>query len=96
MKRFAFSVLALGALLAFSSAAGVAQEFKLFPGSHLDEVASSEASKTVPGKESKVYATAENFEKVFAFYKGAYKQDTSMPPAGPKLPSGQQIQWASS
>jgi hypothetical protein len=32
---------------------------------------------------------------VLAFYKGVYKQDTSMPPAGPKLPSGQQIQWAS-
>ncbi len=94
MKRFAYGVLALSALLAFSGASGLAQELKLFPGSQLDDKASSEASKTVPGKESKVYTTSENFEKVFAFYKGAYKQDTSMPPAGPKLPSGQQIQWA--
>jgi hypothetical protein len=94
MKRFAYGGLALSALLAFTSAAGIAQELKLFPGSHLDDNASGEASKTVPGKESKVYTTSESFQKVFAFYKGAYKQDTSMPSAGPKLPSGQQIQWA--
>jgi hypothetical protein len=93
MKRFAYSVLAFGALLAFTSAAGMAQELKLFPGSHLDEVASSEASKTVPGKESKVYTTSESFEKVLAFYKAEYKQ-VSMPGADHKLPSGQQIQWA--
>jgi hypothetical protein len=94
MKRFACAVLALSALLAFTSAAGIAQELKLIPGSHLDDTASSAASKTVPGKESKVYTTSDSFEKVLAFYKGVYKQDTSMPPAGPKLASGQQIQWA--
>jgi len=94
MKRFANHMLTLGALMALTSAAGIAQELKLFPGSHLDEAASSEASKTVPGKESKVYTTSESFEKVLAFYKSLYKQDTSMPPAGPKLSSGQQIQWA--
>jgi hypothetical protein len=94
MKRFAYGVLAFGALLAFTSATGIAQELKLFPGAQLDDKASSAASKTVPGKESKVYTTSESFEKVFAFYKGVYKQDTSMPATGPKLPSGQQIQWA--
>jgi hypothetical protein len=94
MKRFAYRVLALGALLAFSGAAGIAQEFKLIPGAQLDDKASNEASKTVPGKESKVYTTSESFEKVLAFYKSAYKLDTTMPSAGPRLPSGQQIQWA--
>ena len=94
MQRFAHGLVAFSALLAFTSAAGIAQELKVFPGSRLDDQASSEASKTVPGKDSKVYTTSESFEKVFAFYKGVYKQDTSMPSAGPKLPSGQQIQWA--
>lgn len=94
MKRFAYGVLALSALLAFTDAAGMAQELKLYPGAHLDDKASSAASQTVPGKESKVYTTSESFEKVLAFYKGAYKQDTSMPAAGPKLPSGEQIHWA--
>jgi len=28
-----------------------------------------------------------------AFYKGLYKQDTSMRSTGPKSPSGQQVQW---
>jgi hypothetical protein len=91
MKRFAYGV--LGLMLVFSSAL-IAQELKPFPGSRLDENASAEASKTVPGKESKVYTTSESFDKVFAFYKGLYKQDTTMPATGPKLPSGQQIQWA--
>ena len=68
-------------LTVFTTAAGVAQELKLYPGSHLDEPASGAASKTAPGKESKVYTTSESFEKVLAFYKSAYKQDTSMPPA---------------
>jgi hypothetical protein len=63
MKRFAYTVLTLGALLVFSSAEGLAQELKLFPGSHLDEAASSEASKTVPGKESKVYTTSKTLTK---------------------------------
>ena len=94
MKRFAYGALAFGALLAITSAAGNAQEFKLYPGSHLDDKASGEASQAAPGKESKVYTTSESFEKVFAFYKSAYQQDTSMRSTGPKLPSGQQIQWA--
>ena len=85
MLRFVYDLLVFGVLLIFTSASGMAQELKLFPGSRLDEKVSAEASKAAPGKESKVYTTSEGFEKVFAFYKGAYKQDTNMPPAGPKL-----------
>jgi hypothetical protein len=73
---------------------GHAQDLKLFPGSRRDEKASREASQAAPGKESQVYTTSDGFEKVLAFYKGVYKQDTSMPPGGPKLPSGKQVEWA--
>lgn len=91
MKLAGFCVLAI---LFLTGALGVAQELKLFPGSHLDDKASAEASQTVPGKVSQVYTTSASFDKVFEFYKGVYKQDTSMGSTGPKLPSGQQIQWA--
>ncbi len=94
MNRSICGVLALSALLVSTSAFGIAQELKHFPGSRLDEKASAEASQAAPGKQSQVYTTSESFDKVLAFYKGAYKQDTSMRSAGPKLPSGQQIQWA--
>ena len=92
MKSSGYCLIAL--VLVLTTALSVAQELKLYPGSHLDEKASSDASQTAPGKESKVYTTSESFEKVFEFYKGVYKQDTSMRATGPKLPSGQQIQWA--
>ena len=91
MKHSRFCVIAI---LFLTGALGIAQELKLFPGSHLDEKASAEASQAVPGKVSQVYTTSSSFDKVFEFYKSAYKQDTSMGNAGPKLPSGQQIQWA--
>jgi hypothetical protein len=94
MRRSAKYLVALSVLWGAISAFGMAQELKLFPGSHLDAKASSEASHATPGKESQVYTTSDSFAKVFAFYKSVYKQDTSMPSTGPKLPSGEQIQWA--
>ena len=84
----------LTVFLVSTSAFGIAQDLKLFPGSQRDEKASREASQAAPGKESQVYTTSEGFDKVFAFYKAAYKQDTTMRATGPKLPSGQQVQWA--
>ena len=92
MKSSGYCLIAL--VLVLTTALSVAKELKLYPGTHLDDKPSSEASQTAPGKESKVYTTSESFEKVFEFYKGVYKQDTSMRATGPKLPSGQQIQWA--
>ena len=78
-------------------AAGVApclaQEFKPYPGSKVDEKASREASATVPGKESQVYSTADALDKVSGFYKGLYKE-IAMRTSGPKLPSGEQVRWA--
>jgi hypothetical protein len=94
MRRSAYYLVGISVLWVAASAVGIAQELKLFPGSHLDAKASSEASQATPGKESQVYTTSDSFDKVFAFYKGVYKQDTSMRSTGPKLPSGEQIQWA--
>src|SRR5882757_812811 len=92
MARSAYYTAALCILS--TGALGIAQEFKRFPGSQLDEKGTREASQSVPGKESQVYSTSENYDKVYAFYKALYKQDTTMPPGGPKLPNGQQVQWA--
>ncbi len=81
-------------LLVWTSGFANGQEFKPFQGAQLDEKATREASHAVPGKQSQVYTTSEGFDKVNAFYKGLYKQDTTMPSAGPRLPSGKQVQWA--
>ena len=81
-------------VLVFAASLGLAQALTPFPGAQRDEKASREASQSAPGKVSEVYTTNDSFDKVFAFYKGLYKQDTAMPPAGPKLPSGKQVQWA--
>lgn len=94
MQRFVYSGLVMSVILISASAFGIAEELKVFPGSRLDEKASAEASQAAPGKVSQVYVTSESFDKVFAFYKGIYKQDLSMHSTGPKLPSGEQIQWA--
>jgi hypothetical protein len=70
----------------------LAEDFKPYPGSKVDEAASSEASATVPGKESLVYTTPDALEKVSSFYKGLYKEIT-MRGSGPTLPSGEQVRW---
>ena len=71
----------------------LAQDSKPYPGAKLDEKSSREASVTAPGKQSEVYTTGDAFEKVYAFYKGLYKEYT-MSKSSPTLPSGQQIKWA--
>jgi hypothetical protein len=71
----------------------LAQDFKPYAGSKLDEKATREASATAPGKVSEVYTTSDSFDKVYAFYKALYKE-FAMPRQPPKQPSGQQIKWA--
>lgn len=93
MRKIACYLVGIGALLVMTGALGLAQDFKPYPGAQLDEKLSREASAAATDRESKVYTTSDSFDKVYAFYKGLYKQDTGMPP-GPKLPSGQQVQWA--
>ena len=79
-------------LLALVNIPGLAQDVKTYPGSKLDEKASREASAAAPGKQSEVYMTGDPLDKVYAFYKGLYKE-YSMRNTGPKLPSGQQVKW---
>jgi len=79
----------LGSILGLANA----QDFKPYAGSKLDSEASREASAAAPGKQSEVYTTADSYEKVYAFYKGQYKEFV-IGNGGPKLPSGQQIRWA--
>ena len=92
MQRFALFLLAAGMLLAAVNVPCVAQDFKPYAGSKLDEKGSREASAATPGKLSEVYTTGDAFEKVYAFYKGLYTEFTMR--GGPKLASGKQIQWA--
>jgi hypothetical protein len=93
MRRFALFLFVAVMIFASVSAPCRAQEFKTYPGAKLDEKSSREASAAAPGKESEVYATSDAYEKVYAFYKGLYKE-YSMSNSSPKLPSGQQIKWA--
>ncbi|MDP8980924.1 MAG: hypothetical protein M3O35_10065, partial [Acidobacteriota bacterium] len=51
-----------------------------------------EASAAAPGKKSEVYTTGDSFDKVYAFYKGLYKE-FSMGRMPPNV-SGQQVHWA--
>src|SRR5260370_10992838 len=92
MQRFRLFLLAAGVLFAAVNVPCLAQDFKPYAGAKLDEKGSRDASAAAPGKTSQVYTTADAFDKVVAFYKGLYK-DFAMRGA-PKLPSGQQIQWA--
>ncbi len=86
------SISLLAGLLVALSALSLAQDFKPYTGSKLDDKASSEASAAVPGKESQVYTTGDSLDKVYAFYKGTYKE-FSMRSTGPTLPSGEQVKW---
>lgn len=93
MRKIVSYLAGAAALLVMTSALGLAQDFKPYPGAQLDEKLSREASAAAADRESQVYTTSDSFDKVYAFYKGLYKQDTGMP-AGPKLATGQQVQWA--
>ena len=92
MKKFALYLVVVGMLLAAVNVPCLAQDFKSYSGAKLDEKASREASAAAPGKQSEVYTTADNYDKVYAFYKGQYKEIQMR--GAPKLPSGQQIKWA--
>jgi hypothetical protein len=93
IRRLSMFLILASMLLTGGNPPSLAQDLKLYPGAKLDEKSSQEASAAAPGKQSEVYITADTFEKVYAFYKGAYKEYT-MSSSSPKLPSGQQIRWA--
>jgi hypothetical protein len=79
-------------LVLLTSSILLAQDFKPYTGSKMDEKASREASAAAPGKLSEVYTTSDGFDKVYAFYKTLYKE-FAMSSQPPKLPSGS-IKWA--
>jgi hypothetical protein len=91
MQRFAWFWVVAGLLLASVNVLCLAQDFKPYPGSKLDEKASREASAAAPDKKSDVYTTNDAFDKVYAFYKGLYKE-YMMPGQPRKLSSG--LEWA--
>jgi hypothetical protein len=93
MRKLSLFLVVVSMVFAAVNAPCLAQDLKLYPGAKLDEKSSHEASAAAPGKQSEVYTTGDAFEKVYAFYKGAYKEFT-MSSSSPKLPSGQQIKWA--
>ncbi len=73
--------------------AAVAQDFKQYPGSKLDEQAGRQASAPAKGLQCQVYTTGDGFDKVYTFYKALYKEfPTSFP--SQKLPNGQEVKWA--
>lgn len=93
MRGLAWLLVAAG-MLSSVSVPCLAQDFKPYPGAKLDEKVSREASAAAPGKQSEVYTTEDAFDKVYAFYKGLYKE-YAMPGRGaPKLPTGQPMKWA--
>jgi hypothetical protein len=93
MRKFALFLVVAGMILATVNVPCLAQDFKPYAGSKLDEKATREATAAAPGKQSEVYTTVDAFDKVYAFYKGLYKE-YPMRSSSPKLPSGQQIKWA--
>jgi hypothetical protein len=93
MRKLSLFIIVIGTIVAAVNSPSLAQDLKLYPGAKLDEKSSREASAAAPGKQSEVYTTGDAFEKVYAFYKSAYKE-YNMSSSSPKLPSGQQIKWA--
>jgi hypothetical protein len=77
--------------IAFAAALALAEDLKLYPGAKLDQKASHDASS---GRaHCQVYTTEDSFEKVYAFYRAAYKE-VQWPLRPPRLPSGKDVQWA--
>lgn len=72
MTRLRIRWAAVCIALAWVCAPALAQTFKPYPGSKLDEKASSLASG--PTVECQVYTTSDSVAKVSAFYKGLYKE----------------------
>jgi len=90
--QLSFSVVAAcSVVLALGPGYAIAQDFKPYPGAKLEEKYSKQASRS--GMTCQVFVSNDSFEKVYAFYKGAYREHT-WPVSPPKLPTGREIQWA--
>lgn len=80
----------------FALAVGIlsrAQSFAAYPGARPDEKASRASSAVTPGVECRVFTTYDSFDKVYAFYRGKYKEFTA-PFPHQKLPDGREVKWS--
>jgi peptidoglycan hydrolase-like amidase len=93
MRRFLVTLTAHFFALAIAATLSVAQDFKPYPGSRLDEKASQQASAVDKGTEVQVYTTGDAFEKVRGFYTSLYRE-VAVPFPKPTLPNGKEVKWA--
>jgi hypothetical protein len=85
MQWVTFRSVACCGILAFATTL-FGQNFKPYPGSKVDEKASSQVSDAARGVESQVYTTGDSFEQIYDFYKSLYKEVLTPFPAQ-RLPS---------
>jgi hypothetical protein len=76
MRGLGSFLVATSMLLASLSVLCPAQDIKIYPGAKHDDKVSREATDAAPGKQVDVYLTSDSFDKVYAFYKGLYKEFT--------------------
>lgn len=69
----------------------LAQDIKVYPGATLDATSSHQCS--TGGTQCQVYTTGDSFEKLYAYYKGVYRE-ARWPVPAPTLQNGRQVQWA--
>lgn len=93
MQRFQAKLIARLFVLVIAGTLSVAQDFKQYPGSRLDDKASQQASALDKGMEVQVYTTSDAFEKVHSFYKSLYKE-IAAPFPRQTLPTGKAVKWA--
>ena len=74
MRRLDSFWVATSMLLAVISVLCLAQDMKVYPGAKHDDKVSRDATAAAPGKQVDVYLTRDDFDKVYAFYKGLYKE----------------------
>jgi hypothetical protein len=93
MRRLLNRLIVSCSVLAIAGTLSVAQDFRQYPGSKFDESASRQASAVIKGVQCQVYTTGDDFSKLYAFYKGLYREFTPSFPK-PTLPKGQEMKWA--
>jgi hypothetical protein len=94
MQRFLRRAIAYWFVLTIAGMlSATAQDFRQYPGSNLDDKASQQASAVARGMECRVFTTSDSYDKVYAYYKGLYKEFTAPFPRQ-KLHDGTDVKWA--
>jgi hypothetical protein len=76
-----------------------AAEFRAYPGAQRDQqperLISSDPRSSAAGAQSKLYVTADPFDKVYEFYKAIGAEGPTLKKLhAPKLPNGTAVSWA--